>query len=309
MIDWTKPLVTNAGKPARVLGPSNNGSGNFQVETEWRTGCVYWLNVDSDTGQVCGLADYPEIRNATPAEILAHPDVWPEWQDWAKKNYPPIRLEAAEPPPQPTRDWLTPETAIGARLPCGATVEAAEWWERHKSVRVWFDREAETRGGGKAYGGWVFDLRGGNLDGATPGILPDLIPPAPAAEPRIGGDAVRVNFSAPAAEPQPDGVWVTRAMLADALKTMTDGFNCHSLADALGIPPEPPKVAPWEAAYEAHYAEQQTTTTHLAWHAAVEWFDTEAKGERYGATRPTEYNRGWNDAIDAIRRRIKGDDA
>jgi hypothetical protein len=48
-IDWSRPIVTDAGKPI-----ANHP-----------------------------LANVYGARNATPAEILAHPEVWPEWQDWA----------------------------------------------------------------------------------------------------------------------------------------------------------------------------------------------------------------------------------
>jgi hypothetical protein len=83
--------------------------------------------------------------------------------------------------------------------------------------------------------------------------LPDLIPPAP-----------------PVAQ---DGVMVTRAMLAEAMaKLPFRNVTSAELADALGIPPEPPKVAPWEAAWLAWYDEQQgRPDPGNAWQAAVEW--------------------------------------
>lgn len=157
-------------------------------------------------------------------------------------------------------DWLTPETAIGARLPCGATVVGA--YLTADGVTVNFDRDPQNDKARVTAGrtGRTF-----NKDGSHElGYLPDLIPPAPA---------------------QPDGVWVTREAALRIIEDLAPA--CLSpqpqivkerrtlmlrFADALGIPPEPPKVAPWEAAYEAWLAEQATYPTRekaVRW--AIEW--------------------------------------
>jgi hypothetical protein len=93
--------------------------------------------------------------------------------------------------------------------------------------------------------------------------------------PRVAAPAVDIGRRR--APPMPDrplpvaapagGVMVTREKLRRELSPEL----ADEVADALGIPPDPPKLKPWEVAYETAYAGQHTTTTHLAWQAAVGW--------------------------------------
>lgn len=73
------------------------------------------------------------------------------------------------------KDWLTPETAIGCKLPCGATVVGARGPEC-AVLGLMFDREPLDVLGHRAgkKGPWWF-----NADGTARGLFPDLIPPAP----------------------------------------------------------------------------------------------------------------------------------
>jgi len=159
-------------------------------------------------------------------------------------------------------NWLTPETAIGARLPCGATVVRARWNVPPASVLVDFDRSPLSEDGSKVTSRdrWAF-----RKDGSACGLFSSLIPPAP-----------------PVAQ---DGVMVTREMLAEAMTKLSfRNVTSAELADALGIPPEPPKVAPWEAAaarlsgwgddlaaYKAWSKRGPLYDERGTWQAAVEW--------------------------------------
>jgi hypothetical protein len=82
-IDWSRPIVTNAGKPAKVdKGPDSTG--DYRVRADFQDGTdTDWFDWFNANGFWPGQ-EAPYIRNATPAEILAHPDVWPEWQEWAR---------------------------------------------------------------------------------------------------------------------------------------------------------------------------------------------------------------------------------
>jgi len=99
-IDWSRPIVTNAGKPARAEseahGVARKVLGEFSAGISWR-----WVN--EDTGKAGhGFG----VRNATPTEILTHPEVWPEWQDWARENAMMMQGPAtyAKANPQPIAD-------------------------------------------------------------------------------------------------------------------------------------------------------------------------------------------------------------
>lgn len=103
MIDWSRPIVTNAGKPAKpakaegeALGIARKVLGEFSAGISWR-----WVN--EDTGKAGhGFG----VRNATPAEILAHPDVWPKWQIWAVNKSLEQRRAGTQPDEHDrTRGW------------------------------------------------------------------------------------------------------------------------------------------------------------------------------------------------------------
>lgn len=153
------------------------------------------------------------------------------------------------------KNWLTPETAIGARLPCGATVVKARA-RGGGLVVVDFDRPpAGTER--DVYAGRVFDANGRHEFRE----LPNLIPP----------------------NPKQAGVYVTRQSFVRA-GCEIEGITAVALvrlADALGIPPEPPKQAPWEAAYEAWDKDLAAKGAgkpfpREAWQAGMSWAVTEA---------------------------------
>jgi hypothetical protein len=145
-------------------------------------------------------------------------------------------------------NWLTPETAIGATLPCGAKVVRAEW--HRERIVVDFDHPPSGSFGPRF--NRSFKANGEH----TLGELPNLTPP----------------------QPTEAGVMVTREALREALGTMGMAAWTDSTADALGIPPAAPVKAPWEVAYEAWYAENTSASRsyQAAWQAAVEWTMTEA---------------------------------
>jgi hypothetical protein len=150
-IDWSRPIVTNAGKPATVMEGPDKLNGFYHVNADWHgygLPSTLWTYPNGNAN----VSVAHHIRNATPAEILAHPDVWPDRQDWARSH-------VDEPP----------------------------------------------------------------------------------------------RVAAPA-----DGVMVTREKFVAMMRAETPMHvnTIHSLADALGIPPDPPKLKPWEAAYEAWAREQ-----------------------------------------------------
>jgi hypothetical protein len=213
-------------------------------------------------------------------------------------------------------DWLTPETAIGARLPCGATVARATV-AHDGAIGVEFDREPLMKNGVPAgsKGAWWFHPNGKAL-----GLFPDFTPPVAAPQPEgvyvtrqmlapvvqaltnatkrlcvhptETNDAKQLVINcdkglahvvraleaidalgippAPAAEPQPEGVWVTREALFAAIVSVGGLYAkpMYALADALGMPPAPPKVAPSEAAYEAWVNSLPDVYPRSAWQAA-----------------------------------------
>jgi hypothetical protein len=99
--------------------------------------------------------------------------------------------------------------------------------------------------------------------------------------------------------PQP----ITHAAILAAVETLPHGLDgnaaiADALCNALGVE-VPAKRAPWEVAYEAWWAANDAGCPERVWQAAVEWCVEQINGQRYGATNPTHYNKGWNDAIDA----------
>lgn len=270
-IDWSRPLMTNAGKPARERGVHDEWGGlpTMLVDIPETDDCFYFFN----DGTSYGDGKHIKLRNATPAEILANPDVWPEHQDWARENAVMMQGPAtyAKANPQP-RDWLTPETAIGCKLPCGATVVKARK-DSDGVVVVSFDREPQKPGDIFQFD-TVF-LRNGRHYAET---LPNLIPPPPT-----------------------DGVLVTREMLREKLR-LNEAMTSE-IADALGLPPDPPKVAPWEEAFDRWPgATSIEGAPRQGFEAGAMW----ALGEACDAVNIG----GPNYAIEtAIRRRIMGNDA
>jgi hypothetical protein len=166
-INWSRPLMTNAGKPARREGTSLGGNGYFVV-ADFGGGCEQIAAFFLD-GKGCNIAE--TLRNATPAEVLAHPDVWPEHRDWANNQL------------LNNRDWPA------------------------------YYAELERR--------------------------------------------------------EPDGVYVTREAWDSAIKKLDEDWSWRELEVALGMPPAPPKVAPWEAAFREWEALGMTDAPHWAvWKAA-----------------------------------------
>jgi hypothetical protein len=70
-----------------VTGDFGEGDDWFAFEGDGSF--AYWPNNDC------------YIRNATPAEILAHPDVWPDWQGWAQTETFIDRQPVSPASPQP----------------------------------------------------------------------------------------------------------------------------------------------------------------------------------------------------------------
>ena len=105
----------------------------------------------------------------------------------------------------PAVAWLTPETAYGATLPCGATVVRAEPRGDVGNVACWFDRSV------KGYVVWHLHADGSHVTGDLPNLTP------------------------PPAQPEP-GVMVTREMLAEAMAGLRvdHHMTADTLADALG---------------------------------------------------------------------------
>lgn len=197
-IDWNRPLVTNAGKPARAR-PWHSGDELYKVTGDFGKGLDWWMF--DQNGRFCGdRTDVRHVRNATPAEILAAPDMWPEWQEWARKEH-----VMANP-------FTNPDSLTAA--------ERQLYWAR---------------------------------------II---------------------------ANEQPDGVLVTRESLLAAVDQIgaiwehnaAGGIErarkvfAPALATALGIPPEPQKQAPWEAACHAWMLNAPDDPTVVSiWQAAVDW--------------------------------------
>lgn len=276
-IDWSRPLVTNAGKVARVVkhDPRPGPLPYFVAGVYGDRGRedVFWTLSDGTSTQ----AGY-FVRNATPSEILANPEAWPDHQEWAERELSGKAWDAAmlASNPQPT-NWLTPETAMGATLPCGAKVERVEICpEIADEVTVYFDRVPIGGGGGDQPKIRQFSLDGSHVYGDLPNLTP------------------------PPAQPEP-GVMVTREMLRKAIGSLPDGVDnsIDALADALGLPPEPPKVAPWEEAYEALSKGGPLYDERATFKAGVEWAMTEACNAMGFAA----------GAHGEIRRRIMGDQA
>ena len=179
-------------------------------------------------------------------------------------------------------NWLTPETAIGCRLPCGAVVEKAEWTESAKeSVTVFFDRVPAVDKCNSLPEKRVFKRDGCHWFGK----LPNLIPPTP-AQPRV---------------------FVTREAWQSAIKNLDAEWTFRDLERALGIPPGPPKVEPWQEAYEAWSvpAFKDGRAGHKqVWQAAVEWCV-----EQIEAVEARTWNSAKLEALLELRRRIMGDQA
>jgi hypothetical protein len=210
-IDWNRPLVTNAGKPAKVVKyDEGDADWPYDVFAQWPEDDrpeSYWCNSEGEA-----TVSEPEcphtIRNATPAEVLAHPDTWPQWQDWARQE-----------------------------------------------------------------------------QGISEGMA------------RLQGDLTRHTD---------EGVFVTWEDVTTAARLMC--VEATTLAAALGVPPEPPKFAPWEAAYEAWAGEQGSGGIAKApWQAAVQW----CVGQMSATVVVCDANSGKHVQRYAteFRRKIMGDDA
>jgi hypothetical protein len=117
---------------------------------------------------------------------------------------------------------------------------------QERGAVIQFDRRPQ---GFYRLDGWVYQP-----DGTQAGkTLPDLIPPTAATD--------------------KPGVFVTREALTIAWLSQNHR-HADSLADALGIPPDPLKVVPWEAAYEAWIGSENPSGDYSkrgAWQAAVKW--------------------------------------
>jgi hypothetical protein len=249
-INWSRPLVTNAGKPARVVdGPDDYGvryvEGDFgdDYEDKW--------HFNPNGGWIHSPRKDRRIRNATPAEVLTHPDVWPEWQDWANNQL------------LNNRDW----PAYYAEL------------ERREPEGVYVTREIAEAALDQA-------LRRCDVGES---ILPHFL------------DALGIP---PVAAPQPEGVYVTREALFAAIVSVggLHGKPMYALADALGFPPAPPKLAPWEAAYEA-WDKPLNNTGWDGWAAAVEWFVGQIEAHKARCDDDDD-----KATCEAIRRRIMGNE-
>jgi hypothetical protein len=145
------------------------------------------------------------------------------------------------------KNWLTPETAIGARLPCGATVVLAEWSKR-RSDCVWcmFDDYQENHF--HSDGRWEFRPETGNL-----------IPPSQPAEPAHTEEQILQAAREAAARAYDalvrrgdarvirDGAYDPAPAVQSALIMAREGVA------ALLPKPQP---EPWRAAYEAWASEQ-----------------------------------------------------
>jgi hypothetical protein len=145
--------------------------------------------------------------------------------------------------------WLTPETAIGCRLPCGATVESVAHIGsglKDPWLNLDFDRKPKGIDGHDECQKARTFLSDGSHEMGT---LPNLIPPTPA---------------------QP-GVMVTReAAVRAAMKMGLSPPTAGAFADALGIPPDPPKVAPWEKAFaDWHNGNAEERLSKIAFEAGV----------------------------------------
>ena len=179
-----------------------------------------------------------------------------------------------------TDNWLTPETAIGCRLPCGAVVvDVYRIWS-NGCLTLKFNRAPAPDDGVCEADMRVFRANGSHRWGT----LPNLIPPTPAQA----------------------GVFVTReGLLAAVREAIGDAPDtANDIADALGIPPDPPKVAPWEVAYEAWRMQQNAFTGSLedAFEAGVMF----AVGQIEAVAAPT-CNSAKMEALLELRRRIMGD--
>jgi hypothetical protein len=149
-------------------------------------------------------------------------------------------------------NWLNPETAIGARLPCGATVVRAEWYcSSRRLVECCFDRTLDDDSDWNVFYSDGSDWHSGQRY--------CLIPPSQPAEPAYAEEqllqaareaAARMhevsNLSGLASHirgGQHDDWGIVQSALI-ALK--------HGVAALL----PKPKPEPWRAAYEAWASEQ-----------------------------------------------------
>jgi hypothetical protein len=173
-------------------------------------------------------------------------------------------------------NWLTPETAIGATLPCGAKVVRSHQYIHDFSSKtgylfvVDFDRAPE---GKQTADGWLTRSDGSNHYGS----LPDLTPAA--------------------STPQP----ITHAAILAAVERLPEHLDgnaaiADALCNALGVE-VPVKQAPWEVAFAAWDWRGCKLTVKGGWQAAVEWC-VEQIADVHGFTP--------HDVRDTILRRIIG---
>jgi hypothetical protein len=192
-------------------------------------------------------------------------------------------------------DWLTPETAIGARLPCGAVVKKAEKPDSDGDIPVWFD--CIPKDGQHKTGPYLFRPNGAHYAGE----LPNLIPPTPQPTTIFMANKA-LDVTNPA----------TRAAIVAAVVSVSDAVAHesaeqigHRIADKLGCSPDAPTLAPWEAAYEAWiepWRLADDVASRDAWKAAVEW--------QFGIV--MEHVAGLSGGVtlaQILRTRIMGDDA
>lgn len=149
--------------------------------------------------------------------------------------------------------WLNELTAVGATLPCGATVVEARS-DRGGSglVLVNFDRPPLKLDGSRTSvsDGWWF-----YPDGTSTYYFPRLTPAKPELTP-ISFDGFDPG----------SGVYVTRAFLREKLGN-DDGL-ADRIADTLGLPRE--QLKPWQVAYNEWL--EKDCDGKGEWESAIEWY-------------------------------------
>jgi hypothetical protein len=165
-------------------------------------------------------------------------------------------------------DWLTPETAIGRKLPCGATVVRAEWYcSSRRLVECCFDRTLDDDSD------WnVFHSDGSDWHS---GERYCLIPPSQPAEPAYTEEQLLQAAREAAAR-----VYETWGHIQSAAGLRSGKYDDNfSVQSALTVAREgvaallpKPQPEPWRVAYEAFISgrEQDAIPEADVWRAAYE---------------------------------------
>jgi hypothetical protein len=207
-----------------------------------------------------------------------------------------------------TANWLTPETAIGATLPCGAKVVRAAL-DDDGDIQVWFDQPPVDGAGRQSHrcGQWYFKPDG------TGDCFPPLIRAADMtidwSRPIVTNAGKPARVQAMIDTPQP----ITHAAIVAAVERLPEHLDGPAaIADALCVQlgvEVPEKRAPWEVAYEAWRLPGKSDAVHeRVWRAAVEWFveQIDEASDINDRCNSPKFVEGYRCAFKAVRQTIMG---